>query len=499
MARAMRMRRTLTIVGVALPLIVFVIGTSLAAAHGGPALTPATVDAVLFPGASTDIAKTVHTPAIPPKPDICFLADTTGSMGTALANVKANATSIMNTVLASSPDAQFCAAQYRDVGDTPVFRVDKTVTGVVADVQTAINAWAAGGGGDTPEAQLNALTEMAGATPGWRAAPATHVIVWFGDNPGHDPSLGATLASTITALTTGGAGAPVLVIAVPVNTGGLGLDSTGQATAIATATGGSVQPANPDTVAAAILAGLSALPVTVAMESTCVPPISTSFTPASQVVTSGTDAVFTETISVAGNAPGGTYTCRDVARLNGEIMRDANGQVIYELKTIRVPEGFLTGGGFIDNGKKDAARISWGGNVGFLADSSLVGEWNTIFHNVAGTALDGAHFHAHDFSSLQFLNDGGAGPNPPPANANIAAFIAVGELNGVPGYRLSVCVADRGEPGKGNDTMRMELFAPSATKVYDSLTDFIDQAPTAACDGHKFDGGNAQIHSGLKT
>ena len=47
--------------------------------------------------------------------------------------------------------------------------------------------------------------------------------------------------------------------------------------------------------------------------------------------------------------------------------------------------------------------------------------------------------------------------------------------------------------------MRMQLFAPGPVLLYDSLTDFIDQAPTAACDGHKFDGGNAQIHSGLKT
>jgi hypothetical protein len=381
-----------------------------------------------------------------------------------------------------------------------VFAVDQTVTPTVAAVQTAINAWSAGGGGDTPEAQLNALTLMAGAAPGWRAAPATHVIVWFGDNPGHDPDFnGDTQASTITALTTGGAGAPVLVIAVPVDTGGLGLDSTGQATAITAATGGSLQPANPATVAAAILAGLSALPVTVAMASDCTPPISTSFTPASQVVTSGTDAVFTETISVAGNAPGGTYTCRDWATLNGETMKDATGAVIYEQKTIRVPEGFLTGGGNIANGNgPNAERISWGGNVGFLADFSLVGEWNTNFHNVAGTALDGAHFHAHEITSLQFSNDGGAGPNPPPANANVARFNASGELDGTPGYVLRVCVADRGEPGKGNDTMRMQLFAPGPVLLYDSLTDFTDQAPASACDGHKFGGGNAQIHSGLK-
>jgi hypothetical protein len=37
--------------------------------------------------------------------------------------------------------------------------------------------------------------------------------------------------------------------------------------------------------------------------------------------------------------------------------------------------------------------------------------------------------------------------------------------------------------------------------VYDSLAsgDFADEAPASACDGHKLDGGNVQIHSGLKT
>jgi hypothetical protein len=34
--------------------------------------------------------------------------------------------------------------------------------------------------------------------------------------------------------------------------------------------------------------------------------------------------------------------------------------------------------------------------------------------------------------------------------------------------------------------------------VYDSLMDFADQAPTSACDGHELDGGNIQIHGGVK-
>jgi hypothetical protein len=60
---------------------------------------------------------------------------------------------------------------------------------VIADANTAINTWAAIGGGDLPEAQLFALDTLAeppGGTIGWRSG-AKRIIVWFGDAPGHDP------------------------------------------------------------------------------------------------------------------------------------------------------------------------------------------------------------------------------------------------------------------------------------------------------------------------
>ena len=57
------------------------IGTELA-----QGLDPASVEATIFPCESTTVNKTVHTPAIPPQPDIMFLSDTTGSMGDAIAN-----------------------------------------------------------------------------------------------------------------------------------------------------------------------------------------------------------------------------------------------------------------------------------------------------------------------------------------------------------------------------------------------------------------------------
>jgi hypothetical protein len=300
-------------------------------------LDPASVTAAIRPGDSFDVLKTVITPAIPPRPDICFLADTTGSMGSTLTNVRNNATMIMNLVRSVQPDSQFCAAQYRDAGSPPVFQVDQVVTASTADVQAAINTWAAGGGGDVPEAQLHALTSL--VTDATFRADSTRIIVWFGDASGHDPSAGGeTLASTIAALT----GAAVKVIAIPVLAGGDGLDDTGQATAIVNATSGVLLPdASPAQTTNAIITGLTNLSVTVAMASNCAATtggaITTTFVPASQVIVSGNSAEFTETIHVSATAvQGSTYTCTDHALLNGTPMTDAAGAVILETKTITV-------------------------------------------------------------------------------------------------------------------------------------------------------------------
>jgi len=317
-------------------------------------IDPSEVTETIADGGSIDIEKTVTTPDIPPDADICFLADTTGSMGPALASVAASIGGIMADVLVESPDAQFCAAQYRDAG---VFSVDQALTTNTTAVQTAINAWTASGGGDAPEDQLHALTQMAGASPGWRAAPAAHLLVWFGDCPGHDPASGGeTLATTIDALTTSGAGAPVIVLAVSVHSAlgeefcGPGfLDDTGltggvqQATEITDATDGVLfADVDEDAVGAAIAAALDAveIPVEVAMVSDCTSPITTIFDPASQTVNAGEPAVFTETISVSATAAqqGQTYECDDWATINGTVMTDATGMPILEHKTITVPD-----------------------------------------------------------------------------------------------------------------------------------------------------------------
>src|SRR5215472_12011986 len=62
---------------------------------------------------------TVTIPAQPiaQKVDVYFLADNTGSMGPAIANVKAGASAILNTLAGIVPDIQFGVGHYHDFGD----------------------------------------------------------------------------------------------------------------------------------------------------------------------------------------------------------------------------------------------------------------------------------------------------------------------------------------------------------------------------------------------
>jgi hypothetical protein len=349
--------------------IVLILSTSISGVlAAGPGLTPTTVEKLLNPGESVDITKTVTTPEILPKPDIYFLADNTGSMGPAIANVMANATTILNSVKAGTNDPRFGAGYYRDfpfdvaafVNQAPIPAADDSGAAALG----AISAWTASFGSDDAEGQFYALDQLASGVANWRT-DSSKIVVWFGDSAGHDPICAGIsgLAYDITeaTLTAKLVAQKIRVIAIGVvGTGspipdGLNGDPTsysgdyvgrcatidgsaGQPQRIAAATNG-VYLSNvpPDQVSDAILAGLTALPVEVSMDSDCAAPISTTFDPVSQSVTSGQNAEFKETISVPAGTVGGTYTCKDWAVINGQPMTDANGATIYEQKTIHVP------------------------------------------------------------------------------------------------------------------------------------------------------------------
>ena len=312
----MRVRMQASVAGILVTLAAALVTAATAVA--APGVDPTSVSVTLAPGGSTTLTKTVHTPTIPPNADILFLADTTGSMGPTLTNVRTGAGSIMSQVLAAQPTSEFAAAEYKDFdGISPFgYRLNQAVTANTANVQTGINQWSAFGGGDTPEAQVNELFTLAtDPATAFRPGSSSRIVVWFGDSNGHDPSNGHTLLQAIAALQA----AKVTVIAIPVNSGfGNGLDTGGQATQVATATGGQVlATTNPTDVANAILAGLQNLPATVNYTTSCSPGLTVSLAPAPQTVPSGTDAVFTETISLSASPPAGALSCTVTFSING--------------------------------------------------------------------------------------------------------------------------------------------------------------------------------------
>ncbi len=298
------------------------------AAFATPGVTPSTVTATLLPGQSATISKSVETSTIPPNPDIFFLADTTGSMGGAIGNVQANSTSVLSQVLTAQPTAQFGVGEYKDVGDAYVYRLNQTITASVPAVQTGLGLWSASGGGDFPEGQISALEQLATSPGTGFRSGSSRIVVWFGDAPGHDPSSGSTEASATAALVADG----IRVIAI--STGANFLNQTGQASRIATATGGSfLSGASDSQVAAAILSGLSNLPVTVTHSVSCPAGVSASLSPASQTAVSGTTFTFSETYGVAPGTLAGTYVCTVTFLLDGV----AGGPAFTEAITIHVP------------------------------------------------------------------------------------------------------------------------------------------------------------------
>jgi len=194
-------------------------------------ISPGTFTCTVPTGGTCSVHKTVTvtTGATDIQADIFFLADTTGSMGGAIAAVQASATGLM-TSLSGLGNVQFGVGEYKDVGDTFVYRLNQNITSSIPAAQTGINAWGASGGGDEPEGQMFALQEAANTTA-WRAG-SKRILVWFGDAPGHDPRNGATEASATAALQAND------VIVEAISVGADRLDLTGQASRIAAATGG---------------------------------------------------------------------------------------------------------------------------------------------------------------------------------------------------------------------------------------------------------------------
>jgi hypothetical protein len=119
--------KTRIALGVLVTLLALVLGLTTASAHD-PILgvDPAIVMDTVAPGGSIQVEKTVHTPEIPPKPDIYFLADTTGSMESVIVAVQTDAAAVLAAVAAVATDERFGVGDWTPASafNAPISAID---------------------------------------------------------------------------------------------------------------------------------------------------------------------------------------------------------------------------------------------------------------------------------------------------------------------------------------------------------------------------------------
>ena len=137
--------------------------------------------------------------------DLCFVVDTTGSMGDDIDNAKDNMTEILSHLSEKTTDYRVAIIDYRDFSsrtydsaDYP-YRVQLDFTSDNSTIQSAINRLSLGYGGDEEETVYSGL--MAAANLEWRP-DAKKVIIILGDAPPLDPEpeTGYTYDDVVSAL-----------------------------------------------------------------------------------------------------------------------------------------------------------------------------------------------------------------------------------------------------------------------------------------------------------
>lgn len=122
--------------------------------------------------------------------DVCFVVDTTGSMGDDIDNAKENMTDILDNLAEKTSNYQVALIDYRDFSDRSgdsddyPYEVQLQFTDNQQDILDAINDLGLGSGGDTEETVYSAL--MAAVGLDWRS-DSKKVIILLGDAPPLDP------------------------------------------------------------------------------------------------------------------------------------------------------------------------------------------------------------------------------------------------------------------------------------------------------------------------
>jgi hypothetical protein len=128
--------------------------------------------------------------------DIQLVLDTTGSMGDELAYLQSEFDAIAGKVRVRFPNVtpRWSLVLYRDKGDAYVTRPFAFTTDT-AKFRKDLRAQSAGGGGDTPEAVVEGLSD--GLRQSWRTQDdVAKIVFWVADAPTH-PGEGRLLANVI--------------------------------------------------------------------------------------------------------------------------------------------------------------------------------------------------------------------------------------------------------------------------------------------------------------
>lgn len=178
-------------------------------------LTPTELIATLAAEESIDETKTGYIEGAPPKGDLMFCVDLTGSMGGELANAKVNSINIMNAVRGVIPDTYFGVMSHMDYvgnytgcgysntygdassGDYP-YSLDQPMTQTCTNVATSMNGLALGYGWDGPENYSRPFYESySDASIGWRTCTKKIVLAWLDYVP-HDCAYDNIIGGTAT-------------------------------------------------------------------------------------------------------------------------------------------------------------------------------------------------------------------------------------------------------------------------------------------------------------
>jgi Mg-chelatase subunit ChlD len=131
-------------------------------------------------------ATTAPTRQSEPRIEVCFVLDTTGSMGGLLEGAKQKIWSIANEMISAqpTPELKLGLIGYRDRGDEYVMK-SFSLTDDIDAIYGHLREFQAGGGGDAPESVNEALAEAIHKMPWSSDSKVLKIIFLVGDAPPH--------------------------------------------------------------------------------------------------------------------------------------------------------------------------------------------------------------------------------------------------------------------------------------------------------------------------